>query len=319
MIVDITNDDKLILNAVQYAFRPSERPYLDISEELGIDQEHLLKRLRQLKAKGVIKRIGLTFNFRSANLVSALVGFKMPEMRIIDFSRFTYSLPDVKHNYLRDHPIYNVWFTVKDVSIDRIIERVSEYAAKYDVDDYIVLKSDKTFKLSVKFDLERGISWSRPRLLIENPPNLDTFGVRTDFMEVMRALPIDEDPFSRARELYRMDNRDILDLLDEMMSKGVIIDYGAYLDGNKIGFKHNAMVIFKGNEGLAASIAKEVPEATHIVYRETVRGNWEENVYFMIHGSSREVVDSYIGTIARMIDINSFQRLYSLMNLKVGG
>jgi hypothetical protein len=77
------------------------------------------------------------------------------------------------------------------------------------------------------------------------------------------------------------------------------------------------MVIFRGDEELAGEIARKVPEATHVVYRETIAGNWEENIYFMIHGARRDTVNAYIETITRLFNIETFQKLYSLTNLKV--
>jgi|Deesub1362B_J571_1020462.scaffolds.fasta_scaffold00005_387 DNA-binding Lrp family transcriptional regulator len=317
MIAGLTHADKIILNAIQYEFQPVENPYGHISGKLGLDTEALIRKLRRFYELGHIRRVGYTFNFRTANLVGALIGFELPKEKIDAFSKFSYSLPNVTHNYLRSHSKYNVWFTIKDKSIDDLVEKVEGYAEKFKAKDYVILKSRRTCKLSIKYDLERGISWSKPRLLDSNPPKLNEFDIDLDFIKYLRNLPLDLDPYREIKEAYNMKTREILGLIDEMIERGVITDYGAYLDGEKIGFSQNAMVTFDGNEDIAIKVAKEVPETSHVVLREVIFGDWRDNVYFMIHGTRRDVIDVYIDVIMDSIGIDKFQKLYSIKNLKV--
>jgi hypothetical protein len=78
------------------------------------------------------------------------------------------------------------------------------------------------------------------------------------------------------------------------------------------------MVMIKGDEDMCMRIAREIPEASHVVYREVTYGEWPYRLYFMIHGAHKAVVDAYIHHIIRMIKAEKYEAVYSLKNLKPG-
>lgn len=54
-----------ILMEVQYRFPLAERPFQIIAERLGLTEEEVLKRLREVVMLGVLKRIGAILNYKS--------------------------------------------------------------------------------------------------------------------------------------------------------------------------------------------------------------------------------------------------------------
>jgi DNA-binding Lrp family transcriptional regulator len=151
--------DTSILMELQYEFPLTETPYCDVAERLGLSAGEVLERLRLLSESGVLKRVGYYFNHRSAGKTAALVAYATGgDRRLVEALASHYrGDPDTTHVYLRDHPVYDVWVVVKRGSRRELEEHVSKLAESLGI-GYAILYSVRTYKLSVKYDLERGVS-----------------------------------------------------------------------------------------------------------------------------------------------------------------
>ncbi|MBP9561624.1 MAG: Lrp/AsnC family transcriptional regulator, partial [Syntrophorhabdaceae bacterium] len=66
--------DRSILNIIQEAFPVERRPFRVIGEMLGLDEETVLERIRVLKKKGIIRRIGPILERKRLGYESVLCG-----------------------------------------------------------------------------------------------------------------------------------------------------------------------------------------------------------------------------------------------------
>jgi DNA-binding Lrp family transcriptional regulator len=84
--VTIDETDRAILNRIQSDFPITSRPYRTISEELGLPENEVLKRILRLKESGIIRRIGGNFKPEKLGFVSTLCAAKvllhLPWMRL---------------------------------------------------------------------------------------------------------------------------------------------------------------------------------------------------------------------------------------------
>jgi DNA-binding Lrp family transcriptional regulator len=146
------NTDKEILNLIQSGFPITQRPYLEIGKQVGSSEAEVLDRIRQLKAEGIIRRIGGNFDSRKLGFASTLCAAKVPEHKIDRFVKVVNDYPGVTHNYLRDHE-YNIWFTfiAPDMAaIDHALNTISEMTG---VQDILNLPAIKMFKIKVDFEV----------------------------------------------------------------------------------------------------------------------------------------------------------------------
>lgn len=314
------NKDKHILKYIQYKFPITPNPYREIAESLNMNVESLIKKLREFRELGIIKRIGFTFNYRVHGLVSSLVGFNLEPNKINRFSKKLNRLDNVKHNYLRKHERFNIWFTIKTRSDKETIDAVATLADEFNVQDHIILKSVKTYKLSVKYNLSEGISWSEfiPRDLDGNI-DMGIHGLNKQIISSLRKIPIREEPYKEIMNKTGYTEDEIIEAVNQLMKEGVIYDFGAVLDGEKLGFKYNAMVTFKGDPDHCRELIKTAREATHIVLRRSIFGEWDKNIYYVIHGTNKDIVEERIGRIMNNIGVDKYLVIYSLKNLKRGG
>jgi DNA-binding Lrp family transcriptional regulator len=144
--------DKNILNEIQSGFPIMPRPFREIGIRVGLTEEDVLERVRRLKGRGIIRRIGANFHSSKLNFTSTLCAAKVPEETLHHFVKVVNRYPGVTHNYLRSHA-YNVWFTFIAKDMDDIERALSEIAAETGVKEIRNLPALRMFKIKVDFEV----------------------------------------------------------------------------------------------------------------------------------------------------------------------
>jgi len=144
--------EREVLNAIQEDFPLVKRPFRELAARLGRTEEEILGVVRELKQKGIIRRIGASFDSGRLNLASTLVAMKVPPERLEEVASVVSSYPEVTHNYQRDHR-YNLWFAViaaRQARLDAILQEIKE---KTGILEVYSLPARRRFKIRVKFEL----------------------------------------------------------------------------------------------------------------------------------------------------------------------
>ena len=74
--------DRRLLDIIQTAFPLTPRPYADLGTLLGIPEEEALERVRSLRERRVIRRLGANFQSNKLGFVSTLCAAKVPDDRM---------------------------------------------------------------------------------------------------------------------------------------------------------------------------------------------------------------------------------------------
>ncbi len=146
--------DRRILDIIQTQFPLSPTPFKEVGERLGIGEEEVIERIKALKEKGIIRRIGATFEPRKLGFTSTLCAASVPEERIEEFVAVVNSYPGVTHNYERDHD-YNIWFTLIGRSKEEIERSIAEIEERTGIRGIKNLPTIRRFKINVSFSFER--------------------------------------------------------------------------------------------------------------------------------------------------------------------
>lgn len=141
--------DKKILDLIQTDFPLDPRPYARIGEQFKLTEAEALARVRALRDKGIIRRIGANFQSRMLGWTSTLCAAQVPEDKLEAFVAEVNRHPGVTHNYLRRHA-YNVWFTLIAPGVDKVREILADITAKTGI-EILNLPAEKTFKIKVDF------------------------------------------------------------------------------------------------------------------------------------------------------------------------
>ena len=151
-MLSIDEIDRAILNRIQSDFPITTRPYLSIAENLHLSEDQVIKRLKRLKKKGIIRRIGGNFVPEKLGFVSTLCAAKVSQGKIDSFARVVNRYPGVTHNYRRDNK-YNIWFTFIAQSMDEIKNNLENISQETSVKGIINLPATKMYKIKAHFDL----------------------------------------------------------------------------------------------------------------------------------------------------------------------
>lgn len=144
--------DRKIINRIQSDFPIDARPYRIIANELELEEEQVIKRVRKLKAEGIIRRIGGNFVPHKVGFVSTLCAAKVPEDKIDAFAAAVNRYPGVTHNYIRENE-FNVWFTFIAESREEIAENLDQISKETGVNTILNLPATKVFKIRAQFDV----------------------------------------------------------------------------------------------------------------------------------------------------------------------
>ncbi|QLA17393.1 siroheme decarboxylase subunit alpha [Desulfolutivibrio sulfoxidireducens] len=145
--------DRDILSEIQSGFPLSPRPYAAIGAKVGLTEAETLARVRALKQKGIIRRIGASFQSRKLGFSSTLCAATVPEDRLDAFVAEVNRHPGVTHNYLRAHP-YNVWFTLIGPDADSMRDTLSAITRATGI-GILNLPAMKLFKIKVDFSMKK--------------------------------------------------------------------------------------------------------------------------------------------------------------------
>jgi DNA-binding Lrp family transcriptional regulator len=144
--------DRKILNAIQSEFPIMARPYEELGRRLALPEEDVLRRVKRLKERGIIRRIGGNFHSGKLTFSSTLCAAKVPKEKLERFVGVVNRYPGVTHNYLRNHE-FNVWFTFIAPSTEAIEGSLKEISELTGVKDVLSLPALKMFKIRVDFEV----------------------------------------------------------------------------------------------------------------------------------------------------------------------
>ncbi|MFO1340260.1 MAG: Lrp/AsnC family transcriptional regulator [Burkholderiaceae bacterium] len=88
-----------------------DRPFAAIGQALGCGEELVIERLNHLLSQGYLSRFGPLFQIERAGGQFVLAAMAVPEARFDAVAAQLNALPEVAHNYRREHRL-NMWFVV---------------------------------------------------------------------------------------------------------------------------------------------------------------------------------------------------------------
>ncbi|NMT62130.1 AsnC family transcriptional regulator [Marinobacter orientalis] len=116
--------DRQLINLYQRELPVCERPYEEMSRQLGIAEEEVIERLQSLQDSQVLSRVGPVFEHSRAG-ASLLAAVAVPEEQLDLVAARVNRAPGVNHNYAREH-IYNLWFVMTAPDEDTLDDRLDE-------------------------------------------------------------------------------------------------------------------------------------------------------------------------------------------------
>ena len=147
--------DKKILEKIQSEFPVVSRPFEILAKEFDVTEGEVIERIRKMKTTKAIRRISALFDSKKLGYISALIATKVAPERIEEVAAVVNTYSGVTHNYLRDHPQYNLWFTLTAQDRESYQEVLEEIKALKGVQELHELPALLTFKLRIDLEVEK--------------------------------------------------------------------------------------------------------------------------------------------------------------------
>ena len=152
IVNSLTDFDKRLLNILQGNLPLCARPFSRLGEMLDTTEEHVLRRLNELKREGYLRRIGMFFNSEQLGYHGTLIALRVAEGHLADVAQAVNRYVGATHNYEREGD-YNLWFTLLTPSRTAEEKILAEVAALPGVEGLMSLKANHRYKINVQFKL----------------------------------------------------------------------------------------------------------------------------------------------------------------------
>lgn len=147
---ELTELEKKVVAGLQRDLPVCARPFQDIARELGLEEEVLVAVIRDLRARGVIRRFGATIRHRiSGFAANAMVAWRVPEAEVARIGHLFARRREVTHCYERattpEWP-YNLYTMIHGRCQEECEAIAREMAAAAGLNHYELLFSDAELK-----------------------------------------------------------------------------------------------------------------------------------------------------------------------------
>lgn len=142
--------DKAVICRLQDDLPLVPQPYKIMADELGITEEGLLNKVRELYDKGIIRRFGAVLRHRKAGFkANVMVVWIVPEDRTGEVGKIMASFPQVSHCYQRSTfpgwP-YNVFTMIHGQTTGECEAIIAEIVKAVEISSYELLYSTHELK-----------------------------------------------------------------------------------------------------------------------------------------------------------------------------
>jgi DNA-binding Lrp family transcriptional regulator len=146
----LTEIEKKVIRGLQRDLPVSPRPFLEIAQELGLEEEVLTAIIQKLIDHGYIRRFGATIRHRISGFqANAMVAWAVPEAEVVRVGTKMAAVREVTHCYERqvsgDWP-YNIFTMIHGKTQEECEAIAREMAAATGIQEYALLFSDAELK-----------------------------------------------------------------------------------------------------------------------------------------------------------------------------
>ena len=144
------NLEKKVIAALQGDIPVCARPYREIADAIGVDEETVLQVIRDLHARGVIRRFGATLRHQKSGFnANAMVAWQVDEALIEKVGEQIAGYPEVTHCYRRDpapdwpYNLYTMVHAADEAGCRDIARRIAQETG---IAEYTLLFSRRELK-----------------------------------------------------------------------------------------------------------------------------------------------------------------------------
>lgn len=284
---------RAFINRYQGGFPLDERPFRAAAEVLGTDETTLIQTVRDLLDSGILSRFGPLYDAERLGGRFTLAAMAVPEP---DFDRVAdqlAALPEVAHNYRRDHDL-NMWFVLATPSEPALQEAVRRIHARTGLKVYDFPKLAE-YHLGFWIDLEPDGTpvlrrWERDRPVATSA--LDALD-RALVAATQAGLPLVPETYAEIAKGLGRDPGTVIERLARLLAGGAIRRIGAVPNHYRLGLRGNGMTVWDIEDAEVDRLGARLgalDTVSHCYRRPRRLPLWPYNLFAMVHGQDRDQV-----------------------------
>ena len=322
--VPLDEFDKKLLDTMQGKFRIVPRPYAEVATVLGVEEDVVLTRVRQLIEQRIIRQVTPIFDTRAFGYQSMLVAAKVDPEHPWRPAKIVNAHPGVSHNYLRNHE-FNMWFTVatepdSPLGLDGTLEVLKRETGAESVRQLPTLK---LFKIRMDLEMSGDTETLAKSAQIVEPVDIEPQPYDELDKAVVRAtqgdLPVVSEPYADAAAEVGMPVDQLIAHLEGMQERGLLRRVAAILFHRRAGFSANGMGVWKVPEDQVLEAGRRMAAFRGIshCYERPTYADWPYQLFTMAHGRSKEECDAILDAVRDEVGcIEDRATLYSSTEFK---
>jgi len=103
--------DRAIINSLQGGFPICDYPFAEVAAQLHTTEQEIIARVGLLLKQGTLSRFGPMYHAERMGGSLSLAAMKIPEHDFERVVEIMNAIPEVAHNYARDH-VLSMWFVL---------------------------------------------------------------------------------------------------------------------------------------------------------------------------------------------------------------
>jgi DNA-binding Lrp family transcriptional regulator len=322
--VPLDEFDKKLLDTMQGKFRIVPRPYAEVATLLGVEEDTVLTRVRELIEQRIIRQVTPIFDTRALGYQSMLVAAKVDPEHPWRPAKIVNEHPGVSHNYLRNHE-FNMWFTVatepdSPLGLDGTLEVLK---AETGAESVRQLPTLKLFKIRMDLEMSGDTETLAKSAQIVEPVDIEPQPYDELDKAVIRAtqgdLPVVSEPYADAARELGMPVDGLIAHLEGMVERGLLRRVAAILFHRRAGFSANGMGVWKvpADQVLEAGRRMAAFRGISHCYERPTYADWPYQLFTMAHGRSKEECDAILDAVRDEVGcIEDRATLYSSTEFK---
>lgn len=319
---------RAFINRYQGGFPVTEpRPYARVAAEIGCTEGGLLALIHELVDDGSLSRFGPIYDASRLGGEQTLAALEVPEERYDAVADCVNALPEVAHNYRREHRL-NMWFVVAAPGPGAVAATLAAIERETGLR---VFNFPKLHEFYLGLWLALGPDGrvetvpvprqGRTAALIGQAPDAVDFRI---INATQRGLPLVADPLQAIADKAAVDRSQVGRCLQDMLASGAIRRIGAVPNHYRLGLRGNGMTVWDVPDELAVVLGEQVGAldfVSHSYLRPRHPGVWRYNLFAMVHGHARDEVLEKTARVADILgpDCRAHNVLFSTAVLKKTG
>lgn len=298
----IALDDARLIDRLQRSLPLTQQPFADVAVELQTIEAQVIARLERLLKDGVLTRFGPLFQIERAGGQFILAALQVPEARFAEVTDQVNSLPEVAHNYRREHAL-NMWFVVAAETPQAAQACCARIEALTGLPVHAFPKEREYFVGLYLPLLDQGAHTAPPLPATPTPVALTQFD-RQLMAATQAGLPLLPRPYDAVAAQLGTTGERVRARLGELLAAGVVRRIAAVPNHYRLGYVANGMSVWDVADDQVDRLGQLIgsqPSVSHCYRRPRKAGMWRYNLFAMLHGHSRGEVLSQAEAVAALL------------------